>query len=139
MDPLPPTEAQTRILLVDHETPNRETIRRILHNQGFQIDTATDRHEALDRLRQNPVSLVVMNMFMPHAKGIGTLIAIGGFAPTMKVIAMADGQEPDTGDFLPLAKSLGATALLGGEPLDPVELLAAVRDALAPNLQRMAC
>jgi DNA-binding NtrC family response regulator len=110
----------------------------MLGDCGFQTTTVLNRREALEQIRETSFNLVIVNMLMPRAEGIGSLIAIGGFAPAMKIIAMSDAQEVDGCDFLPLAKSLGASALLG-DPLDPGKLLGAVHSVLDPDLHQVAC
>jgi len=133
----PPNGTTVRILVVDHETPMRESIRQMLNQAGFLTDMACNRHEALARIHQGPVDLVLLNMLIPGAEGIGTLIGIRSAAPTMPIIAMAGGQAAGTCDFLPLAKSLGATAVLGN-PLDREKLLATLHEVATPELRQLA-
>jgi DNA-binding NtrC family response regulator len=126
-----------RILVVDHETPLRESIRQMLEHDGLLTEIASDRHEALARIHQCPVDLVILNMLIPGAEGIGTLIGIRSANPAVKIIAMASGPTAGGGGSLPLAKSLGATAVLGN-PLDREKLLATVHQAVAPQLRQLA-
>lgn len=137
MNASPPTGTATRILLVDHDMSLRGTIEQVLKTDGFRTDTASNRHDALEVIRENPVDLVIMNMLMPGSEGIATIIAIRAFAPAMRIIAMSGGQAAGAGDFLPLAKSLGASALLS-DPLDRGKLLDTVHEVLAPDLRQMA-
>ena len=109
----------------------------MLNHDGFPTEVACNRHEALARIQQGPVDLVLLNMLIPGAEGIGTLIGIRSAAPAMPIIAMAGGQAADGGGFLPLAKSLGATAVLGN-PLDRESLLAAVHEMATPELRQLA-
>ena len=133
----PPTHPAPRILLVEHEMSNCEELAFILMTHGFQADAAANRHEALEIIREWPVSLVILNMLMPHAEGIGTLVAIQGLAPGMKILAMAGGGGEASAGILSLAKSLGAS-LLSGDPLDSTSLLATVYGVLGPDLHQMA-
>jgi DNA-binding NtrC family response regulator len=133
----PPTCDMLRILLVDHDSSLRESVSQTLKTGGFLTSSASNRHEALDLLRQEPVDLVLLNMLMPGAEAIGTIIAIQAAAPLMRIIAMAGGPAASGRDFLPLAKSLGASALLN-DPLDSGKLLDAVHQSLAQGLHQMA-
>lgn len=137
MNAFPPTGTTTRILLVDHDMAMRDTTDDILKTCGFMTDTASNRHEALKLMRENPIDLVIMNMRMPGAEGIATIIAIRAFAPKLKIIATAGGESDDAADFLPLAKSLGASALLC-DPHGVGRLVEAVQQVLAPDVRRMA-
>jgi CheY-like chemotaxis protein len=78
-----------------------------------------------------------MNMLMPHAEGIGALIAIRSIAPTMKIIAMSCENGDAAGHFLPLAKSLGASAILN-HPFEPAKLIEITRSLLGVELHQMA-
>jgi DNA-binding NtrC family response regulator len=133
MKPFPPHFIQSPILLVNHECAMREPLEHSLATEGFRILTATNRHEALDLIRQERIELVIMNMTAPVTEGIGTIIGIHAIDPTMKIIAMSGG----TGDFLPLAKSLGASAVLQ-MPFQPEELFRIIHVMLEPQRQVMA-
>ena len=137
MKTFPPTDTVMRILLVDHETSTRAEIARILESEGLQAVAAANRNEALEMIRENSISLVIMNMLMPRAEGIGTLVAIQGLTPGMKIIAMSGGHGDVSPGILPLAKSLGATALLS-DPLDSMKLLETVHSVLEQDLHQMA-
>jgi DNA-binding NtrC family response regulator len=137
MKTIPPACTETRILLVDHEGSLREMMAQMLITAGFKTVTAANRAEALAMVREIPIDPVIMNMRMPGAEGIGCLIALRGIAPGMKIIAMAGGPAAAGADFLPLAKSLGASALLG-EPLNPETLIGTVRSVLRPVRHQMA-
>jgi len=70
---LSPTVLLTRVtvLVVDDEEPLRRYITRILEAAGFQVVTARDGSEALDRLRGSPVpvQLVITDVSMPTMTG----------------------------------------------------------------------
>ena len=137
MRTFPLTGTATRILLVDHDTPSRESTGGMLRTHGFQTSTANNRHEALGVIRENPVELAIVNISLPGAEGIATILAILAFAPAMKIIAISGGPAAGAGDLLPLAKSLGAAAI-PGNPLDHGNLLGAIHDLLAPGLRQLA-
>jgi DNA-binding NtrC family response regulator len=126
------------VLLVDQPSEMRLAIERTLAAEGYQVHIATNRHEAAAEVQENSIHLVIMNMLMPHAEGIGTLMAIRSLAPTMKLIAMPGESGDQAGHFLPLAKSLGASAILT-HPLDHQLMLKTVRGLLAQDLHQMAC
>jgi DNA-binding NtrC family response regulator len=107
----------------------RETIENILLADGFLVSTATNRGEAVDRVRNEAIDLVLMNMLMPRAEGIGTLIAVRSFDPAMRIVAMSCDKHDSGCHFLPLAESLGAAALLS-DPLDATKLIDCVRGLL---------
>ncbi len=138
MNSFPPADCPACVLLVDQASEMRHAIERTLTANGYQVHIATNRHEAAAEVRENEIHLVVMNMLMPHAEGIGTLMAIRSISPTMKLIAMPGETGDQAGHFLPLAKSLGASAILT-HPLDHELLLKTVRGLLSQELRQMAC
>jgi two-component system, response regulator, stage 0 sporulation protein F len=65
-----------RILLVDDEEHIRLLFREELEEEGYFIDVASNGFEALDKLRQDPFDLVVLDIKMPGMDGIQTLSEI---------------------------------------------------------------
>ena len=138
MKSFPPADSATRVLLVDAESSLRKTLETFLADEGYQLHTAENRQEAAEQVRSTSIDLVLMNMLMPHAEGIGTIIAVRSVCPEIKIIAMSGATNSDAGHFLPLAKSLGATALLP-DALDHDKLLATIRSVLVQEMHQVAC
>ena len=137
MKPSPPSDNATSILLVDHDLSLREELCETLDADGFATCCAANRHEALEWLKQGGISIVILNMRMPGAESIGTIIAVRAHSSGMKIIAISGGVEQGPDGFLSLAKSLGATAVLSN-PRDRNKLLDTVHGLLSPGLQQMA-
>jgi two-component system, chemotaxis family, chemotaxis protein CheY len=138
MKSFPPADSATRVLVVDADTESLETLRETLAAEGFHVLTATNRHQAAARVLEDGIDIVLMNMLMPRAEGIGTIIAVRAIRPEMGIIAMSGTAGDGADHFMPLAKSLGATALLR-DPSDRGALVDAVRSALAAGMERLAC
>jgi two-component system chemotaxis sensor kinase CheA len=64
------TRSGAHILVVDDSITTRTLEKNILESAGYQITTATHGLEALDRLKENHVDLVVLDIQMPHMDGI---------------------------------------------------------------------
>ena len=66
------TEATTttRILIVDDHEDNVEVIRARLEAGGYQIESAADGVEALERVRQSPPDLILLDVMMPRIDGM---------------------------------------------------------------------
>jgi two-component system chemotaxis sensor kinase CheA len=69
-----PAQADTiqrrqRLLVVDDSFATRELIRSILSSAGYDVATAIDGIDALDKLRANPYDLVVSDVEMPRMDG----------------------------------------------------------------------
>jgi two-component system, cell cycle response regulator len=58
-----------RILVVDDHPDNIEIIHARLVSRGFEVDTATNGQEALERVKQNPPHLILLDVMMPLMDG----------------------------------------------------------------------
>lgn len=59
----------SRLLVADDSFTTRELIRSILQSAGYDVTTATDGLDALDKLRSNAYDLVVSDVEMPRVDG----------------------------------------------------------------------
>jgi len=65
-----------RILIVDDETDIRELLKYNLEREGFICDTAVDGVDALEKIKINKPSLILLDVMMPKMDGIQTCEAI---------------------------------------------------------------
>ena len=126
-----------RILVVDDEKPIRDILEHALTASGFHVRTAADGFEALSLARHHQFDLVITDMVMPGKEGIETILELRRTAPGIKIIAMSGGQSTGTGDFLPLAKTLGASAVLK-KPFNQETFFNSVRGVLEPGVTLLA-
>lgn len=126
-----------RILVVEADPSLRDQLSHILAAEGFVVHTAANRHQAAGIVLENEIQIVLMNMLMPHAEGIGTLIAVRAVNPHIRVVAMSPPACEGADHFMPLAKSLGASALLR-DPLDRAALLRTLHGSLDADTTLMA-
>ena len=59
-----------KILVVDDEPAVRDSLRRALQLEGYDVDLAGDGQEALDRLGTDGVDAVVLDVSMPRLDGL---------------------------------------------------------------------
>lgn len=57
------------ILAVDDEVHIRRLIEVNLHRFGYRVSTAADGQEALEKIRQEPPDMVVLDVMMPRVDG----------------------------------------------------------------------
>lgn len=101
-----------RILVVDDEKPMRNILELMLRGEGYEVLAAADGNEAMELARTIHFDLVVTDIMMPGKDGIETIRELLALDREMKIIAMSGGQPGGTGDFLILATTLGASAVL---------------------------
>jgi two-component system, cell cycle response regulator len=62
-------ERPQRILVVDDHPDNIEIIDARLSSRGYRIESASDGEEALEKVRQNPPHLILLDVMMPVLDG----------------------------------------------------------------------
>lgn len=67
-----------KILVVDDNDENRETLARRLRRQGHEIKVSPDGKHALDYLRAEAFDLVLLDVIMPEVDGYTVLLEIKG-------------------------------------------------------------
>ena len=78
----------TRLLIVDDETSNLDSLRRIFEREGYQVLTAPNAKQALTLCRQTPVHVVLTDLMMPGMSGIELVKALQTVTPGAQVVLM---------------------------------------------------
>jgi two-component system response regulator MprA len=99
------------ILVVDDERAVRESLRRALELEGYEVELAADGEEALERLGAGaPVDAVVLDILMPGIDGLevcSRLRTDGNSVPVLMLTARAEvdsrvaGLDAGADDYLP--------------------------------------
>jgi DNA-binding response OmpR family regulator len=113
------------ILVVDDEVNIRELARMYLEQEGFQIVTAVNGQHALEQVRQDPPSLVVLDLMLPEVDGWEVCRQIR--KKSNLPIIMLTARDDDVDKIVGL--ELGADDYLT-KPFNPRELVARVRAVL---------
>jgi two-component system response regulator MprA len=100
-----------KILVVDDERAVRESLRRALELEGYEIELAADGEEALRRLTlEPPVDATILDVLMPGVDGLEVcrrLRSSGSMVPVLMLTARAEVDSRVTGldagadDYLP--------------------------------------
>jgi adenylate cyclase len=125
---LPDVHKPPRILAVDDVPTNLEILKVRLEAQGYEVVTAADGEEALQRARELEPDLVLLDIMMPKLDGISVLKqlkqeAVERFVPVVLVTAKAD-----TRDIVNGLEAGGDDYLT--KPFEQAALLARVRSLL---------
>ena len=76
------------ILIVDDEELLRDLLVKILTKEGYEVDTAVDGADALEKLGRNRYHLMVSDIKMPRLDGFELLKEVKQNYPDMGVIMM---------------------------------------------------
>jgi CheY-like chemotaxis protein len=83
------------VLLVDDEPDLRTSIAAMLEHLGFQVETAGDGQEALERFVPGRFALVLMDLTMPKLDGREAFRRMKELDPAVKVILSSGYNEQD--------------------------------------------
>lgn len=77
-----------RVLVVDDDRANLESVSRLLAREGFEVASAASGTEALESLRRGDVAVVVTDLMMPGMTGQDLLRAGKAVSPETEVVLM---------------------------------------------------
>jgi two-component system chemotaxis sensor kinase CheA len=125
----PPEKKPPAVLVVDDSLTTRTLERSILEAHGYRVHVAVDGVEALDRLRAEPVDLVITDVQMPRLDGFGLLAAIKkdqrlAHLPVIVVSSQERREDQERG------LALGADAYIVKRKFDHEDLLATIRQII---------
>lgn len=87
---------EKRILIVDDDDPIRTLLLTVLRKRGFNVDSARNGEEALEKTRQCRYSVVLLDLMMPRMSGYEFLARIEEWPAEQRplVIVLTAGSEP---------------------------------------------
>ena len=84
------------ILVVDDEPVVQDTVKWLLHTQGYEVTTAGNGEEALTRIAQEEFDLLLSDIKMPGLNGLDVLERSRVLKPRLAVILMTGYATLDT-------------------------------------------
>ena len=114
------------ILVIDDEKEIRIALRSLLEGSGYDVICASDGKEGLKLYNEKPTDLIITDLIMPEKEGLATIMELKRISPDVKIIAISGGGRNDPGEYLTLAKQLGAQRTLE-KPFGSQKILEAVR------------
>jgi DNA-binding NtrC family response regulator len=112
------SKERTRVLVVDDEEIVRESLSGWLAKDGYTLDTAPDGPTALDKLRRERWSILLVDLKMPGMDGLQVLEIVKRLQPDVAVVIMTAYATVETAVE---AMKMGAYDYLV-KPFDPEEL-----------------
>ncbi len=120
---------RTRVLVIDDDPVILELLRINFEIEGFEVISACDGQEGLDRAGTDHPDVILSDIMMPRLDGLQLLTRLKGDPATAKVpvvLLSAKAQRAEVDQGL----ALGADDYVT-KPFDPLELLDRVNAALA--------
>jgi CheY-like chemotaxis protein len=135
------TASQKRILVVDDEPDVRNFLAACIEDAGFQVETARDGEEALEKIAANPPDLMTLDMVMPRKSGINVIRTLRQDErhtnlPVIVITAHARDEfgSDDFKDFNAFASGLRPRYTME-KPVTPEKLVKAIGDILDVNVE----
>ncbi|MBX3189371.1 MAG: diguanylate cyclase [Labilithrix sp.] len=121
-------EPSARVLVADDDAATRDLIASTLRASGYEVDTAQDGQEAIERVARGGLDVVLLDAVMPRVSGVDACRTIKGlrgdeFVPVALVFAKTDPKSRVE------ALKIGADAYVC-KPFEQTELLVCVSSAL---------
>jgi two-component system response regulator MprA len=122
----------TKLLVADDSETVLLMLQRRLEMEGYEVVTATDGLEALERLRElspKEPDIILLDAMMPNMSGTEVLEEVRGKGSTVPIVMISahlDAQEPDR------MRSLGATDCIP-KPFEWEDLIAKIEELTAPG------
>lgn len=118
-----------RILTVDDSPTVRQMVGFTLRDAGYEVVEASDGLDALDRLAEEEVDMLITDLNMPRLDGVGLIRQVRSnpanrFVPIIMLTTESQQEKKQAG------KEAGASAWIV-KPFKPEQLLGVVRMVLA--------
>lgn len=118
------------ILVIDDDDTVRGLIKKVLLTAGHEVFEASNGALALRTRWEQPLDLILTDIFMPGKEGLETIREFKRQQPAIPIIAMSGGiTAMDSSATLLLAKTLGADRTIP-KPISKEELLAIVNSLM---------
>ncbi len=98
-----------RVLIIEDDIPILEMLCEVFAKEGFEVMGAPNGKKGMRLQNENPADVIITDIIMPEKEGIETISEIKSNFPETKVIAMSGGGFVGPGEYLDVAKKLGAT------------------------------
>ena len=115
----------TKILVCDDDADIVSAVKIYLTAEGYEVIGCSNGAEAVERVKAEPVQLVIMDIMMPKVDGITAVAQIRALSNVPVIFLSAKGEDTDK----VLGLNIGADDYIT-KPFNPVELTARVKAQL---------
>lgn len=114
-----------KVLLIEDDDAVHRVLTRILESAGHDVTGAADSAEAFKLIKATAFDVAIVDILLPEVDGIQLLRELRLQQLPLKVIAISGGGLGAAGEYLEMAKVLGAAETLQ-KPISADDLLGAV-------------
>jgi DNA-binding response OmpR family regulator len=117
--------SKKKVLIVDDDDAIRNMVERVLRREHFEVESARDGFEAIEKLARNDYGTVLLDLMMPRVDGFGVLrfLETEHQAPPRVIVMTANLQTAsETATAQPVFRILP-------KPFDIRELVTHVRES----------
>lgn len=120
--------AKKHILVVEDGTSLRRLLRQLLERLDYNVTTAANGREGIERYREQEFDLVITDLFMPEMDGLELIQKLSAEFPGARIIAMSGAST--AADLLSQARRLGARHTFA-KPFDTEEFISVIQEELS--------
>src|SRR5215469_14510584 len=124
-----------KIMVVDDDLYIRELYLEVLKQEGYEVDSAVNGEEALNKLKQGGYSLILLDIMMPKMDGLGVMDALSKTPPPIKNGPVILLTNLDHDPLIKDAMGKGAVAFIIKADITPQDLVTQVKKYLATPTQ----
>jgi DNA-binding response OmpR family regulator len=118
-----------KILVVDDESSIREALSKVLHAEDYEVVSAENGQEAIDKFKSEQIDLLLLDLGLPVKDGQDTMRWLAEVNPLLPVIIITGRSKQRE-----LAEKMGADALME-KPLDVPRLLQTICELINEPVQ----
>lgn len=96
------------ILIVEDDKDLREMLKISLLRRKYTVLEASNGKEAILKFKSTVVDLIITDIIMPDEDGLKVIMQLKELKPDVKIIAISGGGKVGPGNYLNLARALGA-------------------------------
>jgi CheY-like chemotaxis protein len=121
--------APLRALVVDDDVAIRVLVTHILQRRDFEVESARDGIEAIEKLATGSYDVILLDLMMPRVDGIGVMKFLAEYHPEqlLTVIVMTAFGGTEAGRLAP------SPAHFIEKPFDVRQLVAEINDCVRAN------
>ena len=120
------TAENRRVLVVDDDESIRIMVEHVLRRHNYQVDSARDGFEAIDKLARDDYGTILLDLMMPRLGGLAVLEFLERHHPELgRSVIVMTANVPGATE----ARRAGRVARVLSKPFDLTDLLDQVRSS----------